>query len=89
MISRMIRFRSALSSALRWLAAWADPYPGLYMAAQPAPITLVTYDADGKRVLISVPSDQVQYVVTASYPTHEDFEREAASRRQEVFGGRP
>ena len=84
MIARMIRFRSALSGALRWLAAWADPYPGLYMAAQPAPITLVTY-ADGKRVLVSVPADQVQYVVTASYPTHEDFERDAA-RRQEVFG---
>lgn len=26
----MIRFRFALSSALRWLATWADPYPGLY-----------------------------------------------------------
>ena len=87
MISRMIRFRSSLSSALRWLAAWADPYPGLYATARPAPITLVTYDADGKRVLISVPSEQVQYVVTATYPTHEDFERDAA-RRQEVFGGR-
>jgi hypothetical protein len=81
----MIRFRFALSSALRWLAAWADPYPGFHMAAQPAPITLVTHDADGTRVLVSVPAERVQYVVTASFPTHEDFERDA-SRRQEVFG---
>ena len=86
MISRMIRFRSALSSALRWLAAWADPYPGYYVKAPAVQVPLVTYDADDKRVLISVPADQVQYVVTASYPTHEDFERDAAARRQEVFG---
>lgn len=85
MMSRMIRFRFALSSALRWLAAWADPYPGLYATAQPAPITLVTYDADGKPVLLSVPAGQVQYVVTASFPTHDDFERDR-ERRKEVSG---
>ena len=88
MIARMIRFRFALSSALRWLAAWADPYPGYYVKASAVQVPLVTYDADGKRVLISVPADQVQYVVTATYPTHEDFEQDAA-QRQEVFGGRP
>lgn len=79
-MSRTIRFRTALSAALRWLATWADPYPGLYAAARTAPITLVTYDANGKRVLISVPADRVQYVVTATYPTHEDFERDRERR---------
>ena len=80
MIGRTLRFRAALSAAIRRLATWADPYPGLYAAARPTPITLVTYDANGKRVLISVPADQVQYVVTASYPTHEDFERDRERR---------
>ena len=80
MISLTHRFRIALCAALRRLAAWADPYPGFYAAARPAPITLVTYDANGQRVLISVPADRVQYVVTASYPTHEDFERDRERR---------
>jgi hypothetical protein len=61
------------------LAAWADPYPGLYTAPPPH-LTLVTYDANGQRVLISVPADRVQCVVTASYPTHEDFERDRERR---------
>jgi len=80
MMIRTLRLRIALSAALRRLATWADPYPGFYAAAQPAPITLVTYDTNGERVLISVPADQVQYVVTASYPTHEDFERDRERR---------
>ena len=79
-MSRTLRFRIALSATLRRLATWADPYPGFYTTARTAPITLVTYDANGKRVLISVPADQVQYVVTASYPTHEDFERDRERR---------
>ena len=80
MMSRTLRFRIALSAALRWLATWADPCPGFYTASRPAPITLVTYNANGKRVLTSVPADRVQYVVTASYPTHEDFERDRERR---------
>ena len=80
MRSRTLRFRIALSTALRRFATWADPYPGLYATARPAPITIVTYDANGKRVLISGPADQVQHVVTASYPTHEDFERDRERR---------
>lgn len=83
MMSRTLRFRIALSAALRRLATWADPYPGLYYAPPPH-LTLVTYDANGRRVLISVPADRVQYVVTASYPTHEDFERD---RERRVDGG--
>ena len=72
-------FRIALSTALRRLATWADPYPGR-VKAPPPHLTLVTYDANGKRVLISVPADRVQYVVTTSYPTHEDFERDRERR---------
>ena len=79
MINLTIRFRFALSSALRRFAAWADPYPGFYTTPPPQ-LTLVTYDANGKRVLISGPADQVQHVVTASYPTHEDFERDRKRR---------
>ena len=80
MMSRTLRFRFALSAALRRLAAWADPCPGFYYAAPPPHLTLVTYDSNGKRVLISVPADRIQYVVTASYPTHEDFERDRERR---------
>ena len=79
MMSRTVRFRFAPSAALRRFAAWSDPYPGLYTAPPPH-LTLVTYDANGKRVLTSVPADRVQYVVTASYPTHEDFERDRERR---------
>ena len=39
MIGRTLRFRIALSAALRGLATWVDPYPGFYAAARPAPIT--------------------------------------------------
>ena len=78
-MSRTLRLRIALSAALRRLATWADPYPGFYAAPSPN-LTLVTYDSNGKRVLISVPADRIQYVVTASYPTHEDFERDRERR---------
>ena len=79
MMSRTLRFRIALSAALRRLATWADPYPGR-VKAPPPHLTLVTYDANGKRVLISVPADRVQCVVTASFPTREDFERDRERR---------
>jgi len=86
MISRTLRFRIALSAALRRLAAWADPYPGYYVKAPAAQVPLVAYDGDGNRVLVRVDPERIQYVITASQPTRDDFERDAASRRAEVFG---
>jgi YD repeat-containing protein len=67
----------AVAPAANSGSAW-DTLAGLTGRTHPS--GALTYDANGQRVLISVPADRVQCVVTASYPTHEDFERDRERR---------
>lgn len=81
----MTYLRSLLSRILYRVAAWIDPNPCACAKVDPR-VPLVAYDGDGNRVLVRVDPERIQYVITAPQPTRDDFGRDAAARRQEVFG---